>query len=153
MNKKNLLYTGLAALLLVLVAVLFFAPADFEGKVLQQHDMMQGVANGQEGKAFTEATGETTRWTNSLFSGMPNFQISPSFASNKMLGWIAKLYTLWLPSPANLLFSMMLGFFIMCLCMKIKWPSALFGAIAWGLSTYFIIIIGAGHIWKFLTLS
>ena len=153
MNKKNLIYTGLAALLLVLVAVLFFAPADFEGKVLQQHDMMQGVANGQEGKAFTEATGETTRWTNSLFSGMPNFQISPSFASNKMLGWIAKLYTLWLPSPANLLFSMMLGFFIMCLCMKIKWPSALFGAIAWGLSTYFIIIIGAGHIWKFLTLS
>ena len=153
MNKKNWIYTGLAALLLVVVAILFFAPADFEGKVLQQHDMMQGVANGQEGKAFTEATGETTRWTNSLFSGMPNFQISPSYASNSMLGWIAKLYTLWLPSPANLLFSMMLGFFIMSLCMKMKWPTALFGAVAWGLSTYFIIIIGAGHIWKFLTLS
>ena len=153
MNKKNLICTGLAALLLVVVAILFFAPADFEGKVLQQHDMMQGVANGQEGKAFTEATGETTRWTNSLFSGMPNFQISPSYASNAMLGWVAKLYTLWLPSPANLLFSMMLGFFIMCLCLKMKWPTALFGAVAWGFSTYFIIIIGAGHIWKFLTLS
>ena len=153
MNKKNLIYTGLAALLLVVVAILFFAPADFEGKVLQQHDMMQGVANGQEGKAFTEATGETTRWTNSLFSGMPNFQISPSYSANSMLGWVAKLYTLWLPSPANLLFSMMLGFFIMCLCLKMKWPTALFAAVAWGFSTYFIIIIGAGHIWKFLTLS
>ena len=142
----------MAALLLAVVAILFFAPEDFQGKVLQQHDMMQGVANGQEGKAFHEATGETTRWTNSLFSGMPNFQIAPSYPANSMLGWIGSLFTLWLPSPANLLFGMMLGFFIMCLCMKMRWPTALFGAVAWGLSTYFIIIIGAGHIWKFLTL-
>lgn len=153
MNKKNLIYTLMAALLLAVVAILFFAPEDFEGKVLQQHDMMQGVANGQEGKAFHEATGDYTRWTNSLFSGMPNFQISPSYPANDMLSWVGKLYTLWLPSPAGLLFSMMAGFFIMCLCMKMKWPEALFASVAWGFSTYFIIIIGAGHIWKFLTLS
>lgn len=151
--KKNYLYTILAALLLAVVAFLFFFPNDIEGNVLQQHDIVQGLANGQEGKAFHEATGETTRWTNSLFSGMPNFQIAPSYASSGLLGWIAGLYTLWLPSPANLLFAMMLGFFIMCLCMKMRWPTALFASIAWGLSTYFVIIIGAGHIWKFVTLS
>ncbi len=151
--KRNYLYTILAALLLAVVAFLFFFPDDMEGNVLQQHDIVQGLANGQEGKAFHESTGETTRWTNSLFSGMPNFQISPSYASSGLLGWIAGLYTLWLPSPANLLFAMMLGFFIMCLCLKMRWPVALFAAVAWGFSSYFIIIIGAGHIWKFVTLS
>ena len=151
--KKNVLYSVLAALLLAVVAFLFFFPDDMEGNVLQQHDIVQGLANGQEGKAFHEATGETTRWTNSLFSGMPNFQIAPSYASSRLLGWLAGLYTLWLPSPANLLFGMMLGFFIMCLCLKMRWPVALFAAVAWGLSSYFIIIIGAGHIWKFVTLS
>lgn len=151
--KKSQIYPILATLLLAVVAFLFFFPDDIEGNVLQQHDIQQGLANGQEGKAYFEQTGESTRWTNSLFSGMPNFQIAPSYAASGLLGWIAKVYTLWLPSPANLLFAMMLGFFIMCLCMKMKWSTALFASVAWGLSTYFVIIIGAGHIWKFVTLS
>lgn len=151
--KNNYLYTIMAALLLALVAFSFFLPDDVEGNVLQQHDIMQGLANGQEGKAYTEATGETTRWTNSLFGGMPNFQIAPSYPANNMLSWVQKVYTLWLPSPANLLFAMMLGFFIMCLCMRMKWHIALFASLAWGFSSYFIIIIGAGHIWKFVTLA
>ena len=152
-KNKNILYSCLAVILLLLVALLFFAPADFQGKVLQQADIQQGLANGQEVQLYEAQTGEKATWTNALFSGMPTFQISPSYAANKMLDWVVKLYTLWLPSPANLLFAIMLGFFIMCLCMKIKWPVALFGAVAWGFSTYFIIIIGAGHIWKFLTLA
>ncbi len=152
MNRK-LLYPILATLLLAIVAVFFFFPDDVQGNVLRQHDTTQGIANGQEAKAYFEASGETSRWTNSLFGGMPTFQIAPSYAASGLLGWISKLYGLWLPAPANLLFSMMLGFFIMCLCMKFRWSNALFGAVAWGLSTYFIIIIGAGHIWKFATLS
>lgn len=151
--KKKYIYSILAALFLALTAIVFFAPDDFEGNVLQQHDMMQGTANGQEGKAFAEATGESTRWTNSLFSGMPNFQIAPSYPAGKALSWIGKAYSLWLPEPANLLWIMMAGFFIMCLCMKFRWYTALFAAIAWGFSSYFIIIIGAGHIWKFVTLA
>lgn len=151
--KKSYIYTALAALLMAVVAILFFYPDDFKGNVLQQHDIMQGLANGQEGKAFTEATGEATRWTNSLFGGMPNFQISPTYPANRMLSWINSAYGLWLPAPANLLFSMMLGFFIMCLCLGQKWYNAMFAAFAWGFSSYFIIIIGAGHIWKFVTLA
>lgn len=151
--KRNTILTVVAALFLAVVAVFFFFPDDVEGNVLQQHDTTQGIANGQEVKAYAEATGETSRWTDALFGGMPTFQIAPSYAANGMLGWIWRLYGLWLPAPANLLFSLMLGFFIMCLCMRFRWSNALFGALAWGLSTYFVIIIGAGHIWKFATLA
>ena len=110
--KRSYIFTILAVLLMAVIAFLFFYPDAMEGKVLQQHDIQQGLANGQEGKAFTETTGETTRWTNSLFGGMPNFQISPSYPSSDLISWITKLYGLGLPSPANLLFMMMVGFFV-----------------------------------------
>lgn len=152
MKKKYLFYI-LATAFLAVVAIVFFYPDDVQGNVLQQHDIMQGIANGQEGKAFHEATGETTRWTNSLFGGMPNFQIAPSYPANSLLSWIGQVYMLGLPAPANLLFALMAGFFIMCLCMKMKWHTSLFAALAWGFSSYFIILIGAGHIWKFVTLA
>lgn len=151
--KRKYLFAILATAFLAVVAILFFYPDDVQGNVLQQHDILQGTANGQEGKAYYEATGETTRWTNSLFGGMPNFQIAPSYPAGKAIGWIWNVYTLGLPSPANLLFAMMAGFFIMCLCFRFKWYNALFASIAWGFSSYFIIIIGAGHIWKFVTLA
>lgn len=151
--KRKYLFAILATAFLAVVAILFFYPDDVQGNVLQQHDILQGAANGQEGKAFHEATGETTRWTNSLFGGMPNFQISPTYPANNLMGWLGNVYMLGLPAPANLLFGMMIGFFIMCLCMKFRWHEALFGALAWGFSSYFIILIGAGHIWKFVTLA
>ncbi len=151
--RKTTLYSCLAALLLAAVALLFFFPDDIQGNVLQQHDIMQGLANGHETQQYEAESGHASRWTNSLFSGMPTFQISPSYTANSLLDWVFSLYTLFLPSPANLLFAMMIGFFIMALCMKFRWPVALFAALAWGFSTYFIIIIGAGHIWKFLTLA
>lgn len=151
-NKRNIIFTIAAALLLAVVAFMFFFPDAMEGRVLQQHDIQQGLANGHEGQVYEAETGESTRWTNSLFGGMPNFQIAPSYPANDFLSWIQSVFMLGLPSPANLLFGMMLGFFIMCLCMKMRWSEALFASIAWGFSSYFIIIIGAGHIWKFLTL-
>ena len=151
--KKTTIYSCIAALLLAVTALLFFAPDDLQGNVLQQHDIMQGLANGHETQQYEAETGHASRWTNALFSGMPTFQISPTYSANSLMGWIFSVYTLWLPSPANLLFAMMVGFFIMTLCMKFRWPTALFAAVAWGFSTYFIIIIGAGHIWKFLTLA
>ncbi len=151
-NKKTTIYTIVAALLLAVVAFMFFFPDAMEGRVLQQHDIQQGLANGHEQQTFKAETGESTRWTDSLFGGMPTFQISPSYPANDMLSWIQSVYFLGLPSPANLLFGMMLGFFIMCLCLKMRWSVAFFASLAWGFSSYFIIIIGAGHIWKFLTL-
>lgn len=151
--KRSHLFSLLAIAIMAVISLVFFYPDVFDGRVLEQHDIRQGIANGQEAKAFHEQTGRTTRWTNALFGGMPTFQIAPSYASAPLMNWIAKAYSLGLPSPANLLFILMLGFFIMGLCMKMRWYVALFGAVAWGFSSYFIIIIGAGHIWKFVTLA
>lgn len=138
---------------MAVISIAYFYPDAVTGNVLQQHDSTQGIANGQEAKAFAESTGEVTRWTNSLFSGMPTFQISPSYESSKLIGWIDSVYGLGLPAPANLIFMMMIGFYILLLAFKVKWYVALFGAIAYAFSSYFFIIIGAGHIWKYVTLA
>lgn len=138
---------------MAVISIAFFYPDNFEGNDLRQHDMVQGMANGQEIKVFMDETGEQSRWTNSLFSGMPTFQIAPSYPSNSLFSWFTKVYGLGLPSPSNLLFMMMFGFMILMMTMRVRWEYGLIGAIAWGFSTYFIIIIGAGHIWKFVTLA
>ena len=138
---------------LAFVSVAFFYPDNFEGNSLRQADMQQGAANGEEGRAFEEATGEKALWTNSLFGGMPTFQISPDYPSNSLFTWLNTVYGLGLPSPSNLLFMMMAGFLILLFSLRMRWYYALIGAIAWGFSSYFIIIIGAGHIWKFMALT
>lgn len=138
---------------MAIISLAFFYPDDFEGNTLRQADMQQGAANGQEALVYEQETGEKALWTNSLFSGMPTFQISPSYPSNALFTWLNDVYGLWLPAPANLLFMMMFGFLILLYALKMRWYYALIGAIAWGFSSYFIIIIGAGHIWKFLALT
>ncbi|MCF0213844.1 MAG: hypothetical protein HUK13_05280, partial [Muribaculaceae bacterium] len=152
-SGRTLVYVLVSVAVIAALSIAFFHPDAMQGNVLRQHDMQQGVAIGQEAKAFHEATGETTRWTNSLFSGMPTFQISPSYPSNSLFSWINTVMGLGLPSPANILAMMMLGFFILLLAMKMRWWVALMGAVAYGFSSYFIILIGAGHIWKFITLA
>lgn len=142
---------GLAVI--AVTAFAFFYPDASQGNLLRQHDMQQGIAIGQEVKAFTEATGETSRWTNSLFSGMPNFQIAPSYPSTGLYKWINTVMGLGLPSPSSLIAMMMTGFFILLIALRMRWYVALLGAIAYGFSSYFVILIGAGHIWKFITLA
>ena len=139
---------------IAILSIAFFYPDASLGNELRQHDMQQGAAIGYEATAYAEATGEDLpRWTNSLFSGMPTFQISPSYPSDSLFGWINTVYGAGLPSPSNLLFMMMFGFLILMAAMRVRWYYGLIGAVAWGFSTYFIIIIGAGHIWKFVTLA
>ena len=135
------------------VSLAFFAPNNFSGDTLSQYDMQQGAANGEEARAYYEETGEKALWTNALFSGMPTFQISPSYPSNSLFTWLNDVYGLWLPAPSNLLFMMMMGMLIMCYCLRMRWYYALIAALGWGLSSYFVIIIGAGHIWKFMALT
>jgi hypothetical protein len=142
-----------SVVIMAFIAVAYFYPDDVTGNSLNQHDMQQGAAIGHEVQQYEAETGHTARWTNSLFGGMPTFQISPSYPSNSLFDWINGLMGLWLPNPANWLMMMMAGFFILLLAMKCRWYVALIGAVAYGFSSYFIIIIGAGHIWKFITLS
>ncbi len=143
----------LAAAVCWLLAFMFFYPEASEGGRLQQYDMLQGLANGHETQAYAALTGETPRWTNSLFGGMPTFQISPSYPSNSLFDWLNTLYGMGLPSPSNLLMMMMLGFLILMASLRIKPLYGFLGAVAFGFSSYWIIIIGAGHLWKFITVS
>lgn len=153
-KKYRSILTFLGGLAVIaIIAFAFFYPDASEGNQLRQHDMQQGIAIGQEAKAYAEQTGEVSRWTNSLFSGMPTFQISPSYPSSSLYRWINTVMGLGLPSPSSLIAMMMTGFFILLLAMRMRWYVALIGAIAYGFSSYFIIIIGAGHIWKFVTLA
>jgi hypothetical protein len=140
---------------IAILSIAFFHPDASLGNQLRQHDMQQGAAIGQEVKEYLQNNpgSEEPRWTNSLFSGMPTFQISPSYPSDGLFSWITTLYGAGLPAPSNLLFMMMTGMLIMLLAMKVRWYYALIGAVAWGFSSYFVIIIGAGHIWKFVTLA
>lgn len=138
--------------ILIVLSVAFFHPDASQGNSLEQADLRQGAANGQEIKEYRESTGENSRWTNSLFSGMPTFQISPSYPSDSLFKWIDVAMRAGLPQPSGYVFSMMLGFLILGMCIKLRWYYSLIGAVAWGFSSYFIIIIGAGHLWKFFTL-
>ena len=157
MNWKERMKKALPYLLSIaffaVVSYLYFAPEIFEGKILFQHDTQQGIAIGQEAKAFKEATGETSRWTNTTFSGMPTFQISPSYSNNNIIRTIGNVYSLWMNNPASYLFIMLTGFFIFMLALGCRWQYAILGAIAYTFSSYFFIIIQAGHIWKFITLA
>lgn len=157
MNWKERMTKALPYILSIaffaVVSYLYFTPEIFEGKILFQHDTQQGIAIGQEAKAFREATGETTRWTNTTFSGMPTYQISPSYSNNHIISTIEDIYSLWMNNPASYLFMMLTGFFIFMLAMGCSWQYAVIGAIAYTFSSYFFIIIQAGHIWKFITLA
>ena len=135
------------------ISWIYFYPSDVNGDVLQQNDVMQGAANGQEAKAYSEAhPGQVTRWTNSLFGGMPTFQIAPSYESTSLINTLGKVLTLGFPEPVSWVFLLMLGFFILMLSLDMKWYLAVLGAIGYAFSSYFFIIIDAGHIWKLLTL-
>lgn len=145
----------LSLVVIAILAMAFFHPDAAQGNILGQDDMQQGAANGNEVKEYIEQNpdAETPRWTNALFGGMPTFQISPDYPSNHLFSWITTLYGAGLPAPSNLLFMMMAGMLILLMCLRVRWYYALIGAVAWGFSSYFIIIIGAGHIWKFVTLA
>ena len=135
------------------ISWIYFYPNDVQGDVLQQNDVLQGAANGQEAKVYNEThNGEVTRWTNSLFGGMPTFQIAPSYESNSMINKIGRVLTLGFPEPVSWIFLLMLGFFILMLSFDMKWYLAVLGAIGYAFSSYFFIIIDAGHIWKLLVL-
>ena len=139
--------------LFALLSFAYFYPADVEHRVLFQHDTAAGVGLGQEAKNFKEQTGHTTRWTNSVFGGMPTYQIAPSYDSTRALNWVQKAYRLFLPEYVYLTFILMTGFYILLRAFGLPAWYAGLGGVLWAFSSYFFIIISAGHIWKFITLA
>ena len=150
---KKLLPDLIAILAFVLLSFAYFFPADIENRILFQHDTAAGAGAGQEVKEYYEQTGERSRWTNSLFGGMPMYQIAPSYDSTKSLQWVQKAYQLFLPDYVCLTFMLMLGFYILLRVFGIPVWLAGLGGIMWAFSSYFFILISAGPIWKFITLA
>ena len=153
LSLGDVIHFAIAVVVFAVIAWLYFYPNDVNGDVLQQHDVMQGTANGQEIVAFEQQTGEKSWWTDALFGGMPAFQISPAYQGTNYLRPAASLYSLYFPTPVSWIFILMLGFFLLMLAFKVKWYYAVLGAIGYAFSSYFFILMGAGHIWKLMVLA
>ncbi|MBR2097210.1 MAG: YfhO family protein [Prevotella sp.] len=150
---KKCLPDVLAVLLFAVLAFAYFFPADIEGRILYRHDASAGRGAGQEGIEYLERTGERTRWTNALFCGMPTYQMAPSYGSTNLLSKAADAYHLWLPENVWYVFAYLLGFYILLRAFDFRQHLAALGSILWAFSTYFLIIIAAGHIWKVWALA
>ena len=150
---RKLLPDVAAIVLFALISFAYFCPAVFEGRILAQHDAVAGIGAGREHQEYYKEHGKATRWTNALFGGMPTYQIAPGYESSRTLNYVQNLYHLYLPTYVWYVFVMLLGFYILLRAFNFKvWMSAL-GAVIWAFSSYFFIIIAAGHIWKFVTLA
>ncbi|AJR04300.1 YfhO family protein [Siansivirga zeaxanthinifaciens] len=126
----------------VALSIAYFSPV-LEGKQIFQSDIMQYIGMSKQQNDFRAATGEETYWTNGAFAGMPTYQLGAKYPHN----YIKKLdLTLrFLPRPADYLFLYLLGFYVLLLVLKVDFKLAAIGALAFGFSTYLIIILGVGH--------
>ena len=150
---KKLLPDVLAVLLFAVLAFAYFFPADIEGRILYRHDASAGRGAGQEGVEYMQKTGERSRWTNALFGGMPTYQMAPSYNSTDKLSTVVNAYHLWLPENMWYVFAYLLGFYILLRAFDFRQHLAALGSVIWAFSTYFLIIIAAGHIWKVWALA
>ena len=140
------------ALFAVISFAYFFVPVS-QGKILFQHDSAASVGMSKELVDYRARTGETTRWTNTLFGGMPTYQMSPAYDSSDTLGQVMNAYHLWLPDNVWFLFAYLLGFYILLRAFDFKQSLAALGSVLWAFSSYFLIIIAAGHLWKVMALA
>lgn len=140
--KKFLPYVS-AMVIFLLITIIYFSPI-LEGKKILQSDIVNFTGVSKEIVDFREKTGQEPLWTNSMFGGMPAYQVSTRYTSN-VLGYLDTILTLGLPHPANLVFLYFIGFFILLLVMGVDPWLSIAGAIAFGMSSYFFIIIEAGH--------
>jgi hypothetical protein len=140
--KQVLPYLSAVAIFVV-ITLAYFSPL-LEGKKLKQSDITQWKGMSKEISDFRESTGEEALWTNSMFGGMPAYQISVVYKGN-VLRYADKLMQLYLPQPAGMLFLYMIGFFILLLVLKVDKWLAIAGAVAFAFSSYLFIIFEAGH--------
>ena len=126
----------------VITALAYFNPV-LQGKVIEQSDIRQYTGMAKEQNNFRKKTGEEPYWTNSAFGGMPTYQLGAYYPHD----YVKKLDRLirFLPRPADYLFIYFLGFYILLCCLKVEYRLAALGALAFGFSTYLIIILGVGH--------
>ena len=142
MNFKQIIPHIVSLSLFVVVALMYFNPV-LKGKKISQSDITQHIGMAKEVNDFRKATSEEPFWAESAFSGMPTYPIGTYFPND----YITSLdrFIRFLPRPADYLFLYFLSFYILLLAFKVDWKIAIVGSLAFGFSTYLIIIFGAGH--------
>ena len=142
MSFKKLLPHIASMIVFIIAALLYFHPV-LKGQKIYQSDITQYIGMSKELRDFRANTDDESYWTASAFSGMPTYQLGAQFPYD----YVTKLDRLirFLPRPADYLFLYFLGFYILMMAMKIDWKLAVFGSLAFGFSTYLIIIFGPGH--------
>ena len=153
-NFKNLLPYFAAIIIFLIVTLAYLSPI-MEGKSLRQSDTMSWTGAAKEILDFRTANnGEEPLWTNSMFGGMPAYMISLLTPSNNIIAFFGNAMSLFsLPSPANMIFLYFIGFFILLLVLRVNPWLSIIGALAFGFSTYFFIILEAGHNTKALAIG
>ena len=141
----------LAIVTFIIVGAVYFSPA-LKGKVLNQHDIIQGAGANQEIIDYNNNNDNVVLWTNSMFSGMPTYQIACKYWSNFQTK-VRKIVHLWIPKPFSYFLLYTVGFFILLLAFGVNPYLSIIGALAFAFSSYNFIIIEAGHIWKVRTIA
>lgn len=141
---KKLLPHVIAIFTFFLITVAYFSPIIFEGKEMIQEDVMRYKGVSKEIMDFREKYDKEPFWTNSLFCGMPSYQISVKYFSSH-LEMVNKILTVWIPIPARYVFFSFLGFYFLLMVLRTNPWIALLGSLGFGLSSYLFIIISAGH--------
>jgi hypothetical protein len=152
MNMSSFLSKALPHFIAVIsflaISIFMYRPIIFEGKVMDQNDINQGKGAASEIIEYRDATGEEALWTNSMFGGMPAYLISLNWSGSTLVDQLQKLSTIYLPRPVGENFLAFLTFYILLLTFGVRPYLAIGGAFAFGLSTFFIVSIQAGHMWK-----
>ena len=152
---KKILPYAIAIVAFVAVAMIYCAPV-LEGQVLVQGDVNNWKGAAQEARSFYDENGTRTWWTNSMFGGMPTYQITGSLPSGELRNGMAKIAHLGMEGgweAIGIIFAYFFGFFLMLRCFKVNSWLSIIGGLAIGFSTYFFLIIPAGHITKAMALG
>ena len=131
-----------ALALFIILALAYFNPV-LQGKVIQQSDIVQYIGMAKQQKDHIKSFDEEPYWTDSAFGGMPTYQLGANYPYN-YVKQVDRLIR-FLPRPADYLFLYFIGLYILLLALKIDYKLAILGALAFGFSTYMIIILGVGH--------
>jgi len=152
MKKSGVLSLALphiiAVAVFLIISILLYRPIVFDGKVMDQNDINQGIGSSKEIVDYRTSTGQEALWTNAMFGGMPAYLISVQWSGAFLMDNIQRLMQLYMPRPVGENFIAFISFYILLLAFGVQPYLALSGALAFGLSTFYVISIQAGHMWK-----
>ncbi|MGM0581227.1 MAG: YfhO family protein [Bacteroidota bacterium] len=152
MNFKKLIPHLIAIVIFIILNMVMYWPLFMENKTLNQNDVVQGKSANQELIDYREKTGEEGLWTNSMFSGMPSYLINIRW-SGELVKYIPLFIESIIPTPASHTFMAMIAFYILLLVFKVNPYLAIGGGLVYGLNSFFLISVEAGHIWKVAAIS